>query len=56
MKPECIARTGARSGSLAIYDKCNDLAGFEGTMEDITGRKKAEEALEEVREAERSRI
>ena len=40
----------------AVYDKDNDLAGFEGTLEDVTKRKEAEEALDEVKEAERGRI
>ncbi|CAN5698558.1 hypothetical protein BH24ACT21_BH24ACT21_08530 [soil metagenome] len=33
-----------------------ELAGYEGMMEDITERKRAEEALREIREAERRRI
>jgi two-component system, NarL family, sensor histidine kinase UhpB len=39
-----------------IYNDHGDLSGFEGTVEDITERKKAEEALREIREAERRRI
>jgi two-component system, NarL family, sensor histidine kinase UhpB len=40
----------------AIYDDDGDLSGYEGTVEDITERKRAEEALREIREAERRRI
>ena len=40
----------------AIYDAGGDLSGYEGTVEDITERKRAEEALREIREAERRRI
>src|SRR5829696_4471889 len=40
----------------AIYDEGGDLSGYEGTVEDITERKRAEEALREIREAERRRI
>ena len=40
----------------AIYDADGDISGLEGTMEDITERKRAEEALREIREAERRRI
>src|SRR5215213_4563955 len=40
----------------AVYDDDGDIAGYEGTVEDITGRKRAEEALREIREAERRRI
>ncbi len=40
----------------AVYDSEGDLAGYEGTVEDITERKSAEEALREIREAERRRI
>jgi PAS domain S-box-containing protein len=39
----------------AIYDE-GDVVGYEGTVEDITERKRAEEALREIREAERRRI
>jgi two-component system, NarL family, sensor histidine kinase UhpB len=40
----------------AVYDAGGDIAGYEGTVEDITQRKRAEEALREIREAERRRI
>ncbi len=40
----------------AIYDDGGDISGYEGTVENVTERKKAEEALREIREAERRRI
>jgi two-component system, NarL family, sensor histidine kinase UhpB len=40
----------------AIYNDYGEISGYEGTVEDITDRKKAEEALREIREAERRRI
>src|SRR5215212_6870133 len=40
----------------AIYDTEGDISGYEGTVEDITERKRAEDALREIREAERRRI
>src|ERR687894_1557624 len=40
----------------AIYDEGEGLSGYEGTVENITERKRAEEALHEIREAERRRI
>jgi two-component system, NarL family, sensor histidine kinase UhpB len=40
----------------AIYDAGGVISGYEGTVEDITERKRAEEALREIREAERRRI
>src|ERR671916_1154466 len=40
----------------AIYDAGGDISGYEGTVENITERKRAEEALRQIREAERRRI
>ena len=40
----------------AVYDARGGIAGYEGTVEDITERKRAEEALRQIREAERRRI
>src|ERR687897_2496978 len=40
----------------AIYDAGGGISGYEDTVENITGRKRAEEALREIREAERRRI
>jgi PAS domain S-box-containing protein len=40
----------------AVFDSEDGIAGYEGTVEDITERKSAEEALREIREAERRRI
>src|SRR5918998_1192990 len=40
----------------AIHDTEGEVAGYEGTVEDITERKQAERALHEIREAERRRI
>src|SRR5215217_487598 len=40
----------------AIYDNDGAISGYEGTVEDITERKRAEEALRQIREAERRRI
>jgi two-component system sensor histidine kinase UhpB len=39
-----------------IYDDRGDISYYEGTVENITERKRAEEALREIREAERRRI
>jgi PAS domain S-box-containing protein len=39
----------------AVYED-GEVVGYEGTVEDITERKRAEEALREIREAERRRI
>ena len=46
----------ASMSARAIYDTSGEIAGYEGTIEDITARKRAEEALREIREAERRRI
>lgn len=40
----------------AVYDAGGEISGYEGTVENITERKRAEEALREIREAERRRI
>ena len=40
----------------AVYGEEGDVVGYEGTVEDITERKRAEEALSEIREAERRRL
>src|ERR671914_245635 len=40
----------------AIYDAGGGIAGYEGTVENITERKRAEEALRQIRETERKRI
>jgi len=40
----------------AVYDADGEISGYEGAVEDITERKEAEEALREIREAERRRI
>jgi signal transduction histidine kinase len=40
----------------AVYEAGGKISGYEGTVEDITERKRAEEALREIREAERRRI
>src|ERR671913_1484047 len=40
----------------AIYDADGGISGYEGTVENITERKRAEEALRQIREAERRRI
>src|ERR671917_2767541 len=46
----------ASMSARAIYDAAGEIAGYEGTMEDITARKRAEEAPREIRETERRRI
>src|SRR5215218_7867793 len=40
----------------AIYDAGGGISGYEGTVENITERKRAEEALRQIRNAERRRI
>jgi two-component system, NarL family, sensor histidine kinase UhpB len=40
----------------AIYDAGGGISGYEGTVENITERKRAEEALRQIRETERRRI
>ncbi len=40
----------------AVRDGSSELLGYEGTVEDVTERKRAEVALREIREAERHRI
>jgi PAS domain S-box-containing protein len=40
----------------AVRDGAGDVAGFEGFVKDVTEQKRAEEALGEIREAERRRI
>jgi len=40
----------------AVYDDDGGISVYEGTVEDITERKRAEEALREIREVERRRI
>src|SRR5918998_2037597 len=40
----------------AVYDAGGDISGYEGTVENITERKRAEEALRQIRETERKRI
>jgi two-component system, NarL family, sensor histidine kinase UhpB len=46
----------ASANARAIYDADGSISGYEGTVEDITERKRADEALREIREAERRRI
>src|SRR5829696_5087076 len=46
----------ASMSARATYDVAGEIVGYEGTMVDITARKRAEEALREIRETERRRI
>ena len=46
----------ASVGARAVRDGDDNLLGYEGTVEDVTERKRAEGALREIREAERRRI
>ena len=46
----------ASMSARAVYDAAGEIVGYEGTIEDITARKRAEDALREIREAERRRI
>ncbi|HZG62853.1 MAG TPA: PAS domain S-box protein [Rubrobacteraceae bacterium] len=46
----------ASVGARAVCDGDDNLLGYEGTVEDVTERKRAEVALREIREAERRRI
>src|ERR671911_793344 len=46
----------ASASARAIRDAGGELVGYEGTVEDITERRQAEQALREIREAERRRI
>lgn len=46
----------ASASARAVRDDEGAVVGFEGTVEDITRRKQAEQALREIREAERRRL
>src|SRR5918995_3852559 len=46
----------ASMSARASYDVAGEIVGYEGTMVDITARKRAEEALREIRDTERRRI
>jgi two-component system, NarL family, sensor histidine kinase UhpB len=46
----------ASASARAVRDAEGETAGYEGTVEDITERKRLEESLREIREAERRRI
>ena len=46
----------ASASARAIRDPEGEMVGYEGTVEDITERKRLEESLREIREAERRRI
>src|SRR5215218_5063476 len=46
----------ASASARAIRDAGGEMTGYEGTVEDITERRRLEESLREIREAERRRI
>jgi PAS domain S-box-containing protein len=46
----------ASMSARAVRDSGGEVVGYEGTVEDITERKRLEESLREIREAERRRI
>src|SRR5215216_2709289 len=46
----------ASASARAIRDAGGEMTGYEGTVEDISERKRLEESLREIREAERRRI
>src|SRR3712207_5528083 len=46
----------ASASARAVHDDEGTVVGYEGTVEDITQRKQAEQALREIREAERRRM
>jgi PAS domain S-box-containing protein len=48
--------TWASMNARAVRDEAGDVVGFEGFVKDVTEQKRAEEALGEIREAERRRI
>ena len=48
--------TWASMNARAVRDGAGDVVGFEGFVKDVTEQKRAEEALGEIREAERRRI
>ena len=56
MRREDGSPVWASMSARAVYDDVGEIVGYEGTIEDITARKRAEEALREIREAERRRI
>ena len=48
--------TWASMNARAVRDEAGEVVGFEGFVKDVTEQKRAEEALGEIREAERRRI